>query len=364
MPVRGWATPEGTATYAQRFQGRAADGHFRRCQGLTLSSIGLGTYLGEPDAATDAAYAASVERAVTLGCNVLDTAINYRFQRSERSIGAALKKIAREEVLVCTKAGFLTPDGEMPADPRAYFQREYLDRGVLQREEICGGMHCIAPQFLADQIARSLRNMDLETIDVFYVHNPETQPPEVGQEEFHRRLRRAFEMLEGKAADGQIRYYGTATWNGYHRPPQARDHLGLEAIAGLAREVGGDGHHFRFLQLPHNLQMPEAFTARLQPHNGGATTLLKAAADLGITVIASASLMQAGLAEGLPPVIGECLPGLASDAERAIQFVRSTPGLSVALVGMSDVAHVEVNLRLAGVAPASEKQFMGLFERS
>ena len=364
MPVPGWATPEGTAAYARGFDGRAASGHFRRCQGLLLSSIGLGTYLGDADAETDAAYTAAIERAVALGCNVLDTAINYRFQRSERSIGAALRKFPRQEVLICTKAGFLTPDSEMPADPRAYFQREYLDRGVLPREEICGGMHCIAPQFLADQIERSRRNLDLETIDVFYVYNPETQPPEVGQEEFHRRLRRAFEMLETKVADGKIRYYGTATWNGYHRPPQARDHLGLEAIAGLAREVGGEGHHFRFLQLPHNLQMPEAFVGRLQPFNGGATTLLKAAADLGITVVASASLMQAGLAEGLPPVIGECLPGLTNDAERAIQFVRSTPGLSVALVGMSQVVHVEANLRLAGVEPASEKQFMGLFERS
>jgi aryl-alcohol dehydrogenase-like predicted oxidoreductase len=364
MPVPGWATPDGTAAYARRFQDRAADGHFRSCQGLLLSSIGLGTYLGEPDAETDAAYTAAVERAFALGCNVFDTAINYRFQRSERSIGAAVRTLPREELLICTKAGFLTPDGEMPADPRAYFQREYLDRGVLPREEICGGMHCIAPQYLADQIERSLRNMDLETIDVFYVHNPETQPPEVGQEEFHRRLRRAFEMLEAKVAEGKIRYYGTATWNGYHRPPSARDHLGLEAIAGLAREVGGDGHHFRFVQLPHNLQMPEAFAAPLQPFKGKTTTLLKAAADLGITVVASASLMQAGLAHGLPPVIGESLSGLENDAERAIQFTRSTPGIAVALVGMSQVAHVEANLRLAQVPPASERQFMQLFTRS
>jgi len=364
MPVPGWATPEGTVAYARRFQGRAAEGHFRSCQGLLLSSIGLGTYLGSPDAETDAAYTAAVERAYTVGCNVFDTAINYRFQRSERSIGAALHQMAREEVLVCTKAGFLTTDGEMPADPRAYFKSEYLDRGVLPREEICGGMHCIAPEYLADQIERSLRNLDLETIDVFYVHNPETQPPEVGHEEFHRRLRRAFEMLEGKVAEGKIRFYGTATWNGYHRPPSARDHLGLEAIAGLAREVGGDGHHFRFLQLPHNLQMPEAFAATLQPLNGNTTTLLKAAADLGITVVASATLMQAGLAHGLPPVIGESLPGLQNDAERAIQFTRSTPGLAVALVGMSQVAHVEANLRLAEVPPASERQFLQLFTRS
>ena len=104
MPVPGWATPEGTAAYARRFQGRAADGHFRLCQGLTLSSIGLGTYLGEPDEATDAAYSGSVERAAALGCNVMDSAINYRFQRSERSIGAAMRKLARESAAKMPKA--------------------------------------------------------------------------------------------------------------------------------------------------------------------------------------------------------------------------------------------------------------------
>ena len=118
MPGR--ATPQGTLRYAARFQGRAAAGHFREApSGLVLSSIGIGTYLGEPDEATDNGYADAVVAAVEGGVNVVDSAINYRLQRSERSVGAALKQLAakgysREEVVLCTKAGFLTPDGEMP----------------------------------------------------------------------------------------------------------------------------------------------------------------------------------------------------------------------------------------------------------
>ena len=50
------ATREGTAAYAQRLAGTAADGHFRPALGLTVSSIGLGTYLGSVDEATDRAY--------------------------------------------------------------------------------------------------------------------------------------------------------------------------------------------------------------------------------------------------------------------------------------------------------------------
>ena len=90
--IPGRATAQATLRYAARFQGRAAAGHFRDVQGgLVLSSIGIGTYLGEPDHATDEAYKNAIIAAVQGGVNVVDSAINYRLQRSERSVGAALK---------------------------------------------------------------------------------------------------------------------------------------------------------------------------------------------------------------------------------------------------------------------------------
>lgn len=147
-----FATAEGTQRYAQRFAGRAAEGHFREQHGLLFSSIGIGTYLGTPDEQTDKAYTAAIGAAVQSGANVIDSAINYRFQRSERSIGAALKQLAaagykREELIVCTKGGYLTPDGEMPRDPRDYFSQEYLEKGVFRAEEIAAGCHCMTPRY-------------------------------------------------------------------------------------------------------------------------------------------------------------------------------------------------------------------------
>ena len=90
-----FATSDGTKKYAARFEPRAAAGHFREQQGLWLSSIGIGTYLGEPDARTDQGYTDAIVAAVESGANVIDSAINYRFQRSERSVGAALEELAR-----------------------------------------------------------------------------------------------------------------------------------------------------------------------------------------------------------------------------------------------------------------------------
>ena len=258
----GSATPHGTLGYAARFQGRSASGHFREVPGgLVLSSIGIGTYLGEPDDATDERYNAAVVAAVEGGVNVVDTAINYRIQRSERAIGAALKQLAskgfsREELVLCTKAGFLTPDSEMPADPNVYFKREFLDRGIFKVEDVAAGCHCMAPRYLENQLERSRRNLGVDCVDIFYLHNPETQLTEVPPEEFHRRIQSAFTFLESAVAAGKIGAYGMATWNAFREDPKAEGYLPLEGMAEIAREIAGENHHFRYVQLPFNLAMP------------------------------------------------------------------------------------------------------------
>ena len=89
------ATIEGTKKFAERFP-KTAPGHFRTAQGLTVSSIGIGTYLGNWDAITDENYVNSIVKFVESGGNVIDTAANYRFQRSERNIGEALKILAEK----------------------------------------------------------------------------------------------------------------------------------------------------------------------------------------------------------------------------------------------------------------------------
>jgi aryl-alcohol dehydrogenase-like predicted oxidoreductase len=364
----GSATAEGTLRYAARFQGRVAPGHFREIRGgLVLSSIGIGTYLGEPDDATDGAYKNAVVAAVEGGINVVDSAINYRFQRSERAVGEALRELfhkgfGRDEIMVCTKAGFLTPDGQMPADPNTYFSQEFLERGVFRVEDIAAGCHCMAPGYLADQLDRSRRNLGLETIDVFYLHNPETQLSEVPPEEFRQRIREAFLFLEAAVASKQIRAYGMATWNSFREDPKAAGFLSLAEMVQIAKDVAGDDHHFRFVQLPFNLAMPEALTRPNQAVDGRSVPMVQAARAAGVALVTSAALLQGQLTKNLPAFINGAL-GLKDNASLALQFARSVPGLTTALVGMSQVRHVKANLELIGVEPASREQFMKLFEQ-
>ena len=361
------ATTEGTKRYAESFSSRAADGHFREVHGLMLSSIGIGTYLGQPDERTDAAYATAVVAAVESGINVADAAINYRFQRSERSIGAALlqleaKGYTRDQLVLCTKAGYLTPDGKMPGDPNQYFFQEYIQRGIFSAKDIAAGSHCIAPRFLQDQISRSMANLGVNCIDVFYLHNPETQLGEISKVQFLGRIREAFYYLESAVRTGKIHFYGVATWNGFRQEARARDSMQLAELDAVAKEIAGDNHHFRFVQLPFNLGMTEALTLGNQSVDGKSMTIMEAAEELNITLIASASLLQGQVASNLPEFVGEAL-GLDSDAERALQFVRSSPGITTALVGMSREEHVRANAKLVAVPPATIDQFSKRFSR-
>src|SRR5262249_19432094 len=235
---------------------------------------------------------------------------------------------------------------------------EFVNKGIIHPGDIAGGMHCMAPRYLQDQIERSRKNLQLETIDVFYVHNPESQLGEVDRDTFHQRVNDAFRMLEQARSENKIRFYGCATWNGFRVPAQSREALNLAELAELARSAGGENHGFRFVQLPFNLAMPEAFALKNQ-QNG---SLFETAERLGIAVIGSATLYQGQLTRDLPEFVRKTL-GAESDAHAAIQFSRSAPGLASALIGMGQRQHVEANVSVARHPLASESTWRKLFER-
>ena len=367
MPFSGCASPPGTEKYSARFHHVAQD-HFREAQGLQLSSIGIGTYLGNADEETDQRYADAIVRAVELGANVIDSAANYRFQRSERSIGAALAELQqrgfnRDEIVICTKGGYLPFDGAPPRDVRGYIEENFIETGIASWADIAGGSHCMTPAYIENQLRQSLGNMNLDCIDVYYVHNPESQLSAVSSEEFARRLRAAFEFLEQAANDNRIKFYGVATWNGFRAEPDSLGYHSLEGMVEIARELAGDSHHFRFIQLPVNLAMPEALFFQNQKLGDEYVSVVEAAQSFGINVIASGSLLQGQAARGLPEAVSQALGSLATDAQTGIQFVRSAPGVTTALIGMSNVAHVEENLELTKVPAASPDDLLRVFDQ-
>lgn len=357
--VEGRATPDGTRRFRKRFAKTQPD-HFYRplADGTIVSSLGLGTYLGECDDFEDARYTATAIAALGKGVNILDTAINYRCQRSERAIGEALRSmlssgdIAREEVVVCTKGGYIPLERTPPATKegyRGFLHSEYYGPGVMGPDDVVSGGHCLAPRYLDDQIGRSRKNLCLASIDIYYLHNPEQQLDVRTRSEFLDVIRAAFTALEKQVSQGLIGNYGCATWNGFRVPPEARNHLSLEELVTVAREVGGEQHHFKVIQLPVNLAMTEAVRVPTQAVGSDRVPLLEAAHRLGVSVVGSATLMQSQLARSLPKELHATFPGFKSDARRAIAFAQSLP-LTAALVGMKSVSHLEANLECAEIS--------------
>ena len=355
IPGRGAtrATTAGTRRFAARAPTHL-EGFFRGFpRKLVVSALGSGSYLGDCTDEEDARYHDSVRAAISGGVNLIDTASNYRCQRSERAVGHAIVEaiasgeVRRDELLVCTKGGYVALDGAPPASRAAYEQwlnETLFAPGILAPEDLVRGGHSLRPSFLAHQLEQSLSNLGLRSVDIYYLHNPEEQLLVRERSEFLEHIRDAFSLLEERAAAGQIAGYGCATWTGFRVPPEHKQHLSLADLVTLARDVGGTTHHFRAVQLPVSLAMPEAARLATQPLGRKLVPLLDAADALGLGVVASAPLMQGRLTEGLPAEVQALFPACTTDAQRALRFAASLPGVATVLAGMRQRGHVAENI--------------------
>jgi len=325
---------------------------------MELSSLGLGTYLE----AADAAYIEAARAFHAAGGTVFDTAANYRGGRSERDLGAAFKTFSREDFFISTKAGYIPmpTDVDSSESPRAWFQRVLEAPGILSVDDLVDGCHAMTPRYLAHQLDISREALGVDTLDLFHLHNPEQQLLHLGPEAFYAQVERAFEACEGFVAAGKIRAYGVATWNGFRVPPGQEGHLSLTRLLGAAAAAGGRDHHFGWIQLPLNLAMPEAFIAPTQILDGTPMTPLAAAQASGISVQTSASIMQGRILRQLPGGFAEAL-GLRTPAQAALQFTRSCPGVTVALCGMGQTAHVAENVAVMAAPKLDRVALESLF---
>ncbi len=362
--ITGYATPEGTARFAKK--NSVAENHFRLFEGLTLSSIGVGTYLGNPDNDTDVLVKEAIKKSVLHGINVIDTAINYRSQKAERSVGKAVLELIeegkskREELFISSKNGYITNDGDVKEDFWQNIHNTLVRPGIIRSEDISSGYHCMTIPYLENQLKQSLKNLNMDCIDLIYLHNAaEGQLQDITKEEFMKKIGMCFEFYEAQRKAGAIRYYGMATWDCFRVPKDHPQHIMLSDIMKLAREAGGDEHGLKFIQLPYNMYLDQALVMKNQIANGKDSSILEAAINFGVGAFASVPLMQAKLLQ--PNVLPEF--GGLKPAHRALQFVRSTPGIIAPLVGHKTITHVDENVELVKVSPLSNEAFSELVSK-
>ena len=362
--ISGYATSEGTKDFSKNSQVNLDN--FKIFEDLHLSNVGIGTYLGNPDSQTDELVKNAVKQSVLSGVNVIDTAINYRAQKAERSVGKALSeliqegKITRNQVFISSKNGYVTNDADIQEDFMQYVMRELGKTGIVKEGDITSGYHCMTTAYLSDQLDRSLKNLDLECIDLMYLHNGiEGQIKDISKDEFLEKLKSVFELYEQKRDEGKIKFYGMATWECFRVKDNDPQHLSLEDIVEMAKKIGGDDHGFKFIQLPYNMNYDQALLGKNQIIQNKPVSILESAVTLGIGVFTSVPFMQGRLlAPGIMPEFSDLKSSL-----RALQFIRSSPGVLAPLVGQKSAEHVSENLEIMQIPPLSNDDFVELVKK-
>ncbi len=372
--IPGAANSLASKKYAERFIAAGLpEGHYSDFLNtrIKLSSLGVGTFPGAPDEVTDLAVAAIVAQALQSGINVVDTGANYRYGRAGRAVGAGIAKalqagIQREEFFVLGKGGFLTfPEGK-PDDLDRFFAQEVEAKGRGKKEDLAHGIHCLSPEYLLWQLDELRAQTGLATLDAFLVDQPEVQIPLIGKEQVYSKLIDVFAALEGAVAEGKLRHYGISTFHACRVETDNPLFQSMTSLLGLAEKAAGEGkrHHLRIVELPFNALMPEAYTRFSQvTGQGNIASTIQAAYQLKLTVMASHSLGKGLLGREEVPSLQQAMPDLANAAQRAMQFVRSTPGIAVTLVGMSNPMHLSDFLAVAQQEPLQREQFLAMFEK-
>ncbi len=362
--IPGNATCEGTEKFAKN--SGVNPGNFKTFENLFLSNVGIGTYLGDPDARTDELVTSAVKQSIQSGINVIDTAINYRSQKAERSVGKAIAeliqegKITRDQLFISSKNGYVTNDADVQLGFWEYVKEEYSQKGVINEGDVTSGYHCMTTAYLSDQLDRSLKNLNIDCLDLMYLHNGiEGQIKDISKEKFLENLKSVFELYEQKRKEGKIKFYGMATWECFRVSSDNPQYLSLEDVVTMAKKIGGNDHGFRFIQLPYNMHYDQALLTKNQLFGTEKISILEAAVKLGIGVFTSVPFMQGRLlTPGTMPEFNELKPSL-----RALQFIRSSPGVLAPLVGQKSSEHVSENLEIMNIPSLSEDEFLALVKK-
>ena len=376
--VPGYATRSGTEVYARTFGAQCGAGHYSDFLNLhiKLSSLGIGTFPGAATDQIDAAVAGIVHSAALAGINVFDTAAHYRYGRAAMALGEGLRRafaggVAREQVFVVAKGGFLAFPSGRPEDMDAWFDANIVARGLGTRDDLAG-VHLLSPQYVLDQLETQCDALGLETVDAFLLDQPEVHIPLIGKEATNRKILAVFEALEAARAAGKLRVYGIATFEGLRVETDAPLFESITSLQGLAEKANqavngstGGSHGLRVVQLPFNQAMTEGFTRFSQATGqGNVASSIQAAHQLRVYVMASHTLGKGLLARQCADGVARALPDLANDAQRAMQFNRSTPGIGTSLAGITEAAHLEDLLAVARRAPLPRAEYLKLYERA
>lgn len=354
-----YATSEDTLEFAKQFS-NYKDFYFKH-NNLIFSKLGLGTFNKEPYKEENYIfhYIEGVKQAIRSGINLIDTASNYRYGQSEKEIGIAIKElmqeneVKREELIICSKGGFIQLSYPFPSNPYSWIQENIIDKKFATQDDIELDQHCMTPDFLEWSCKESLKNLGVDCLDIYFLHNPEMQLQKLGYRKFLKKIESIFTRFEKMVAQGLIKNYGIAAWNAFTNKKDSGEHINLEDLVNIALKVGGENHHFNYIQTPFNMGKTSIYTMPTQSVKDEECTLLQAAYRMKIGVISSSSLLQMNLfKKSFTAEVGYLMDSsmiLENDIQLALQFCRSTPGIISSLFASKTPVHIKKNVEITKV---------------
>ncbi len=365
------ATPEGTYQFAKHFCDYKD--FYIKSNDLLFSKLGIGTFNQEPYKEENYLfhYIEGVKQAVRSGINLIDTASNYRYGESEKEIGIALQElfksgeITRENVIVCSKGGFIQLSYPFPANPYEWINKNIIDAALASSQDIEIDQHCMTPDFLEYSCKKSLTNLQLEALDIYFLHNPEMQLVRLGKEAFYKEIENIFTRFESLADEGLFKYYGVAVWNAFILDSNEAEYISLKRLVQIAQKVGGENHRFKYIQTPFNIAKTQIYSINTQKVDNQPCTLIQAAKKLGIDIIGSSSLLQMNLfKKSFNSEVGFILDEsmtLENDIQLALQFVRSTSGVLSSLFASKAPVHIKNNVKIASIKATPPSRYNLLY---
>lgn len=243
--ISGFATREGTSGYFRRlhlqYKENIQESWYSEITGIDFfpSRVGSGTYRTHY---RNRPQGEALRDALLGGFNVIDTASNYGTGGAEFLVGNVVwelfssNRIRREEIVIITKGGYIQ------GKTKELFPETTFSKGIFIDREL---IYSLDPEALRTQLEISLKRMQISSVDVFLLQNPEIYFFYYGKEEFLSQIHRVFSFLEEMRKEKKLRYYGISTSISIY-PQDLKDKFPLEELISINYEG------FRVFQIPAN----------------------------------------------------------------------------------------------------------------
>lgn len=209
-------------------------------------SVGFGAYRISEKSQS---HEKSLRLALDKGIRLIDTSSNYSNGDSERLIGKVLSDYNRDNLTIISKVGYIQGDNLEVVKGLQKLNKAKDDHVVISDDL----EHSIHPDFIEDQIYRSLDRLNTDYLDSYLLHNPEyyLKTENSNKEEYYRRIKLAFDKMEDLVDKGIIKSYGISS-NTFIDPIDEHTSTNLEIVMGAARSVSKN-NNFKYIQFPMNI---------------------------------------------------------------------------------------------------------------